>query len=120
MASFQWSAFSCRREAEDLAAGMLESPPKQLSAGIKSPDLSLSVRKSPLGCGQLPSMLMCLLLSREAEQQPAWFRAQSGGGGSLARGARGRARAGRAPPEVSSTAAALSCHGDPSHREQFG
>lgn len=61
------------REVEELAASMLESPTKQLSAGIKS--------QTVLVCQEKPSGLWAALinanvvLSQEAKLQPAHFRA---------------------------------------------
>lgn len=117
MESSQWAAFSCRREVEELAAGLLESPTKQLSSGIKSQTV-LVCQEKPSGLWAAP-INANVLLSREAKQQPAHFRAAAAGG----RGKPGPrcawARAGRTPPQVCSTAA-MSCHGDPSHQEQLG
>jgi hypothetical protein len=73
MESFQWTAFSCRREVEELAMGLLESPTKQLSVGIKSLTV-LVCQEKPSGLWAAPSNAN-VLLSREAEQQPARFRA---------------------------------------------
>lgn len=86
MEYFQWAAFSCRGEVEELAAGLLESPTEQLSAGIKS-RTDLVCQEKPCGLWAAP-INANVVLSREAELQPARFRA--GCWESLALGVRGR------------------------------